>query len=236
MYQLPQVGPSFAPAGGAVKEVTVASIQASPPSDEAILSFHAQVDDPSTPPEVIDRALQEKPALLDAYHPKDGYTALIRTSRSGNAPRVRQFLDAGADPLKPERDGMLALAGHKAAFMGHLKAMKELVSVDEQTAKAMLEIRGPKNGKTILMDALWIERPGLPADYQIPPERLPVYAEVAELLIQRSLEVGADLNLKSHQGESARSMLEQLLPKYPVFQSALDQLPQADWPFFKGNF
>jgi ankyrin repeat protein len=189
-----------------------------PISPEDIKRFHRQLHSDVWP----ESFLRDNSELVNSHHPEDGYTPIIREARNGRADKVKCLLQAGADPLLPETKSMNAIAGHKAAFMGHTEVLRELVSVDDSTAKSMLEVQGPKNGKTVLMDALWIDRPGLPEDYQITPERLPRYVESAELLVSRSKDVGADLELKSHEGISARDMLSDLVPRYPQFQRVLD--------------
>jgi hypothetical protein len=133
--------------------------------------------------------------------------------------------------LLPESKSMLALAGHKAAFMGHQDVIHELLQVDDESARKMLEVQGPKNGKTILMDALWSDRPGLPDKYQVKPEDVPRYVKIADMLVDKSLQLGAELALESHDGQSTKHMLEQLVQGHPQFRPVLEKITAK--PTFK---
>lgn len=188
-----------------------------------ILEFHRAIDNDNVPSVLAMLHLGKD--LINSFHPDDGYTPLIRASRLGNSLMVQTLMRAGADPLLPEAKSMNALAAHKGAFQGHLNVLNSIfLYSDAATIRRILETQGPKNGKTVLMDAMWIDRPGLPIQYQIPDDKIPFYAEIALFLIMKSKEVGADLGLRNQAQESALDIAKINAKKYPIFEQVVRSL------------
>lgn len=179
--------------------VSFNSIAATTPQ---IMSFHAAVDTRNVTTMVS--MMRQDPSLINSHHPTDGFTPIIRAARAGDAYTTELLLRVGADPLLQEAMSMNAIAAHKVAFFGHIEVMKVFGRLlSRQQLKRMLEIQGPKNGKTVLMDSLWIFREGLPSNFQIPDQKLGNFIELSYYLIQLSKAVGANLDLRDHTGMSA---------------------------------
>lgn len=104
-----------------------------------------------------------------------GDAPLVIAAYKGYAEITRLLLEAGADvgALDP---GMKATALHAAAYAGHANTAALLVEYGIDIDK-----QGPFNGYTALHDAIWQNN-----------------VEVAKVLI----DAGANLNLKSHSGET----------------------------------
>lgn len=189
-----------------------------------VRGFHEMIDN-DQPTQAIKDALRKRPELINAFHPEDGYTALIRASRSGKASMVRLLLRHGADPLQQEAGGMRAIGAHKAAFFAHIDVLKVMAEeLSDETMRAVLEFQGPKNGKTVLMDTLWISRPGLPEDYQVTEEQIPLYLKTAEFVIELSRRTGANLNLADHGAQTAKDMMLENQLRFPEYGALLQKL------------
>lgn len=100
---------------------------------------------------------------------------LVMAAYKGHTDIVRMLLEAGADVTAVD-PGMKATALHAAAYAGRTEAARLLIehhiAIDKQ---------GPYNGYTALHDAIWQGN-----------------VETARVLI----DAGANLNLKSHNGET----------------------------------
>jgi ankyrin repeat protein len=105
----------------------------------------------------------------------NGDAPLVMAAYLGHTEIVRLLLEAGAD-ITAVDPGMKATALHAAAYAGRTEAAKLLIEhgidIDKQ---------GPKNGYTALHDAIWENN-----------------VDTAKVLI----EAGANLQLKSHDGET----------------------------------
>ncbi len=117
--------------------------------------------------------LIQKGAFVD--HEDDaGNTALYMASLGGYADSVRTLIDHGADVNQADRRGVTAL--HKACDKGHIRVVKEILTVDT------LKIdRATKEGKT----ALWFAcRAGNKA-YRESSSHVHSYEESVQLLLHR---------------------------------------------------
>jgi ankyrin repeat protein len=101
---------------------------------------------------------------------------LIVASYKGYTEIVKFLLKAGAD-VSAVDPGMKATALHAAAYAGNTEVAKLLIK-----HKIDLNKQGPYNGFTALHDAVWQNN-----------------IETAKVLIEE----GANLNIKSHKGETA---------------------------------
>jgi ankyrin repeat protein len=135
-------------------------------------------------------------------------TALMKAVQKGDADRVKQLIDDGAnvDELNPNGDAPLVMAaylGHAAIVQLLLEAGADLAAVDPgmkatalhaaayagrtEAARLLIEHgidinrQGPKNGYTALHDAIWEN-----------------HVETARVIIDG----GADLTLRSHDGDT----------------------------------
>ncbi len=100
---------------------------------------------------------------------------LVMAAYQGHTEIVRLLLEAGAD-ITAVDPGMKATALHAAAYAGRTEAARLLIEHHIDINK-----QGPVNGYTALHDAIWQNN-----------------IETAKVLI----EAGANLNLKSHSGET----------------------------------
>ena len=100
---------------------------------------------------------------------------LIMAAYQGHTEIVRLLLEAGADVAAVD-PGMKATALHAAAYAGNTDAAKLLIQYHVDVNK-----QGPYNGYTALHDAIWQGN-----------------EETARVII----ESGADLTIKSNQGET----------------------------------
>lgn len=190
---------------------------------EKIVEFHQAIDSKNA--NRVTDMIQLGKEIINSFHPEDGYTPLVRASRSGDTYFVRELMRAGADPLLPEAKSMNALAGHKAAFQGHIDALRSIFEFsNSMVSRKILETQGPKNGKTVLMDALWIDRPGLPPEYQVSESRIPIYVQIALFLIRKSKEVGANLELRNNVQETALDIARRNAQIYPIFSAVVTAL------------
>ena len=105
----------------------------------------------------------------------NGDAPLVMAAYEGHNEIVKLLLEAGADVTAVD-PGMKATALHAAAYAGRTEAARLLIAhhidIDKQ---------GPYNGYTALHDALWQN-----------------HIETAQVII----EAGANLNLKSNQGQT----------------------------------
>jgi ankyrin repeat protein len=120
------------------------------------------------------RKLIAQGANVDELEP-NGDAPLVMAAYLGHNEIVRLLLEAGAD-VKAVDPGMKATALHAAAYAGRTEAARLLVQHHIEIDK-----QGPVNGYTALHDAIWQNNVG-----------------VAQILI----DAGANLNLKSHSGET----------------------------------
>jgi ankyrin repeat protein len=100
---------------------------------------------------------------------------LVMAAYKGHTEIVRVLLEAGADVTAVD-PGMKATALHAAAYAGRTEAAKLLIQYGVEIDK-----QGPYNGYTALHDAIWQN-----------------HVETAQVII----EAGANLNLRSHAGET----------------------------------
>lgn len=100
---------------------------------------------------------------------------LVMAAYLGHSEIVRLLLEAGADVTAVD-PGMKATALHAAAYAGRTEAAKLLIEYHIDIDK-----QGPNNGYTALHDAIWQNN-----------------VDTAEVIIN----AGANLNLKSHGGET----------------------------------
>jgi uncharacterized protein len=100
---------------------------------------------------------------------------LIMAAYKGHTEIVRLLLEAGADVAAVD-PGMQATALHAASYAGRTEAAKLLIEFGIEIDK-----QGPVNGYTALHDAIWENN-----------------IETARVLI----DAGANLNLKSHEGQT----------------------------------
>lgn len=105
----------------------------------------------------------------------NGDAPLVMAAYEGHNEIVKMLLEAGADVAAVD-PGMKATALHAAAYAGRTEAAKLLIA-----HKIDIDKQGPYNGYTALHDALWQS-----------------HIETAKVII----EAGADLTLKSHQGQN----------------------------------
>lgn len=104
-----------------------------------------------------------------------GDAPLVMAAYEGHNEIVKMLLEAGADVTAVD-PGMKATALHAAAYAGRTDAAKLLIA-----HKIDIDKQGPYNGYTALHDALWQN-----------------HIETAKVII----EAGANLNLKSNQGQT----------------------------------
>lgn len=100
---------------------------------------------------------------------------LVMAAYEGRNEIVKLLLEAGADVAAVD-PGMKATALHAASYAGRTEAAKLLIAY-----KIDIDKQGPYNGYTALHDAIWQS-----------------HIETAKVII----EAGADLTLKSHQGQT----------------------------------
>ncbi len=101
--------------------------------------------------------------------------SLVMAAYLGHSEIVRLLLEAGADVTAVD-PGMKATALHAAAYAGRTEAARLLIEYHIDIDK-----QGPNNGYTALHDAIWQNN-----------------VDTAEVIIN----AGANLNLKSHSGET----------------------------------
>lgn len=105
-----------------------------------------------------------------------GDAPLVMAAYEGHNEIVKLLLEAGVDVAAVD-PGMKATALHAASYAGRTEAAKLLIAY-----KIDIDKQGPYNGYTALHDAIWQS-----------------HIETAKVII----EAGADLTLKSHQGQTA---------------------------------
>lgn len=108
-----------------------------------------------------------------------GDSPLIMAAYKGYTAIVKRLLDAGAD-VSVVDPGMKATALHAASYAGHADAARLLIQ-----HRIDIDRQGPYNGYTALHDAIWQNN-----------------VDVARVLI----DAGADLTLRSNEGETPLEM------------------------------
>ena len=123
----------------------------------------------------------------------NGYTPLVLAAQEGRTELVRRLLASGATP---HQTGLVMLATpvHKAAFGGHVQAVRLLLE-----AGGPIEAQGPNNGYTALIDAVWRRA-----------------CDVVPVL----LKAGADPTPRGHDGLTAREQAVRL--DLPDCSAAID--------------
>lgn len=114
---------------------------------------------------------------------ENGDCPLIIAAYRGYTEIVRVLLEAGADVTAVD-PSMKATALHAAAYAGHAEAARLLIEL----GRIDIDKQGPYNGYTALHDAIWQN-----------------HTEVARILI----DAGADLDLKSNDGQTPLQLAEQ---------------------------
>lgn len=116
------------------------------------------------------------PVMMSGH---DAHTPILAAALLGHAEIVRVLLQAGADPTIG-CGYMKANPAHKAASFGHTQVMRVLSA--HSSFAGIRDARGPYNGYTPLMDAVWHG-----------------HYEAAHVLV----EAGADTAVRGHDGKSA---------------------------------